>query len=395
MAILQAILTGISRAAGRILNTTFGWATVVLFGKVPQDRQIYLSIMAFGSVLWLVVVIGIALPAVGTFLLAFAPLPKWVNPNWVRLAMLAGALVIPLLTGLISLKLLDPEDQPRGVEKVKAVGRGYLFTLGLAITLVLLTVFTPIMKLKTMSRRWITEHVPILVEPDDYDGVVNEIQRALAVTGSHTDRKPITWMLSVPTKVLTMFAGGVSGKLIGDRLVTLASRDMEVMLHPSDMVISGKKLDVTHVRSALMEQLAFSRAYLTWDKDANALEDRIRRVWNQLRAQRGGDVPAESVRELQAIEKELREADLPYEEWQVLNRGKLLVERGMLQIVAGITATPSEPTDTPPEKIGAAQIAEAKTVESGGFLVNAGTAAALAVLAWFGFKGAGHHRPNH
>ncbi len=388
MAILQAILTGISRATGRILNTAFGWATVVLFGKVPQSRQIYLSIIAFGSVIWLVVVIGIVFPAVGTFLLAFAPLPKSVNPNWIRLAMLAGALVIPLLTGLLSLKLLDPEDQPCGVEKLRAVGRGYLFTLGLAITLVLLTVFTPIMKVQTMSRRWITEHVPILVEPDDYDGVVDEIQRALKTSGRHTERRPITWMLSVPTKVLTMFAGGVSAKLIGDRLVTLASRDMEVLLHPSDMVISGRKLDVTHVRAALMEQLAFSRAYLTWDKDANALEDRIRRVWDQLRAQRDGEVPAESVRELQAVEKSLREADLPYEEWQVLNRGKLLVERGMLQMTAGIAANPPEPTDTPPEEIGATQIAEAKTAESGNWLVNAGTAAAVGILAWFGFKSA-------
>ena len=392
MAILQAILTGMSRAAGRILNTAFGWATVMLFGKVPQDRQIYLSVLAFGSVIWLVVVVGIAFPAVGTFLLAFAPLPKSIDPNWIRLAMLAAALLVPLLTGLVSLNLLDTEDRPKGREKLKAIGRGYLLTLGLAITLVLLTAFAPILKAQTMSRRWISEHVPILVEPNDYEDVVEEVQRALEVAGWKTSRRPISWMLSFPTRVLTFFAGNVSGKLIGDRLVTLASRNLEVMLHPSDMVISGKKLDVTHVRAALMEQLAFSRAYLTWDKDGNALEDRIRHVWHQIKAK--GEVAPDAVCALQEIEKDLRNADLPYEEWQVLSRGKLLVERGMLQMTAGFASVPPEPTDTPPEKIGAAQIAEAKKAESGGWLVNAGTAAALAVMAWFGFKGPGHPRPG-
>src|SRR5215216_5610160 len=101
MAIVQALLALIFRSAGKLLNTAFGWATVMLFGKVPQDRQIYLSVIAFGSVVWLVVVLGVAVPAVGTFLLAFVPLPKWVNENWVRLGMLAGAVIIPAVTGLI------------------------------------------------------------------------------------------------------------------------------------------------------------------------------------------------------------------------------------------------------------------------------------------------------
>jgi len=48
MAIVQALLALVFRSAGRLLNMVFGWATMMLFGKVPQDRQIYLSIIAFG-----------------------------------------------------------------------------------------------------------------------------------------------------------------------------------------------------------------------------------------------------------------------------------------------------------------------------------------------------------
>jgi hypothetical protein len=60
MAIIQGLLALLTRSIGRVLNTAFGWATIMLFGKVPQDRQIYLSVVAFGSVAWLIVLLGIA-----------------------------------------------------------------------------------------------------------------------------------------------------------------------------------------------------------------------------------------------------------------------------------------------------------------------------------------------
>jgi hypothetical protein len=45
MAIIAPILAALSRMAGKLLNTIFGWATVTLFGRVPQGRQIFLSII--------------------------------------------------------------------------------------------------------------------------------------------------------------------------------------------------------------------------------------------------------------------------------------------------------------------------------------------------------------
>ena len=51
MAIVQIILAIFSRTAGRVLNTTFAWATI-LFGRVPPRQQIYLLVMAFGSMAW-------------------------------------------------------------------------------------------------------------------------------------------------------------------------------------------------------------------------------------------------------------------------------------------------------------------------------------------------------
>ena len=40
MAIVQIILAIFSRAAGRVLDTAFAWATIVLFGRVPLRRPV-------------------------------------------------------------------------------------------------------------------------------------------------------------------------------------------------------------------------------------------------------------------------------------------------------------------------------------------------------------------
>ena len=68
MAIIQVLLAFLTRSAGKILNAAFGWATVMLFGQVPQERRIYLSLIAFGSVAWIVALAGVLEPSVATFL---------------------------------------------------------------------------------------------------------------------------------------------------------------------------------------------------------------------------------------------------------------------------------------------------------------------------------------
>ena len=228
------------------------------------------------------------------------------------------------------------------------------------------------------------EHIPLVVEPEDYQVVVNEVQQTLETTGWKTRREPAPWMLTVPTKVLTTRAGSTASKLIGEQLVTLVSSDLEVILHPSDMAISGKKTEVGRVRAALAHQLAFSTAYLTWNKDANMLEDRIRGVWNELRSSHDGEIPPQSIRELAEIEEAMRKAELPYEEWQTLDRAKLLVERGMLQMLAGVVSVRPEPQGMSPERMGARQIERANS-ESGRWVTDAASIAFFAVLAWLGF----------
>lgn len=358
MAIVQAVLALILRSAGKLLNTAFGWATIMLFGKVPQDRQIYLSSITFGSVAWIVAVLGIAFPVVGTFLLAFVPLPDWVDRAWVRLAMLAAAAVIPLVVGIVSTRMLAPEQRPVGaVDNLVAVLKGYPYTVALALTLVLMTALAPIIKVRTMLKRWSTRHVPVIVESARYLEVVADVEQALDKGGFEVERRPASWLLRLPTKVLTTLAGGAVDDLVADQLTELHSDRLEVLLHPSDLVINGKEQDAARANAIIAEQLAFSPAYMTWTKEANEIEDRLRKIWVTLRQQ--ADRPGMLNRltnRLVAVEHDLRTLELSYEEWDVLFREKLMVERALLQVKADLVDRPRDLTEAPPEEIGAGAV---------------------------------------
>jgi hypothetical protein len=328
MAIVQALLAALFRSAGKLLNMAFGWATIMLFGKVPQDRQLYLSVIAFGSVIWLVALVAIVFPGFGAFLLAFVTLPPWVNRAWIRMAMAVAAIVIPAIVGWISTRLVDPAERPRGGRAtLVAIGRGYPYTVGLAVTLIMLTVFAPVLKVRNMARRWSAQHVPVIIKPEDYLEVLDDLQRALERGGLRTRRKRAGWMLRLPTKILTIFSRRSFSNFIADRLTRLVNKKLEVLVHPADLVISGRETDAARARAILSEHLTLTKAYLTWDKEANDVEDRLRAIWDALEANRLGGVADR----LDEIERHLRTLTLPYEEWEVLFRQTLMAERALLQ----------------------------------------------------------------
>src|SRR5205823_9153407 len=122
-----------------------------------------------------------------------------------------------------------------------------------------------------------------IVEPEDYRDVARDVQKALEVGGLKTIATPASWLLRFPTKVLTLMAGGAIENLIADQLTTLKSPKLEVLLHPSVMVIRGRKADADRAHAILTEHLAFTKAYLTWEKEANAIEDRLRSIWQGMR----------------------------------------------------------------------------------------------------------------
>jgi hypothetical protein len=228
VAILAPILAFIGQQLGKVLQMAFGWATVLLFGRVPQSKSLLLAGVSLAAIAWLVTLVGILIPAVGTFLLALAPIPKWIDEGWVRLAMLVLAVVLPVLVGLGGYFLIDKTERPRGLGLVIQLLRGYPYAALLALIVLMLIVVAPILKARTIIKRWEDAHIPIVVKPGGYDQVADDIESAVDSAGLDLDRARAPRILEVPSKLLGAAGGTSVRRLVPDRLIALKARTLEV-----------------------------------------------------------------------------------------------------------------------------------------------------------------------
>ena len=325
MAILATVFGLVGRFTGKLLTMSLGWASLLLFGRVPKDKEVFLAAITFGSVIWVVLLIGVALPAAGVWLLSFAPIPDWVDEGLVRLAMLAAILVLPPVLSLATVKLLRAEDRPTGFGPMLLhLARGYPLAAGLALLLVFLGIIGLVRKVSSLARRWTDTHIPIVVKPGGYVQLAADLDRAISDAGIDIEPRDAPAVMIVPGKLLAAVAGTSVRGLLPDRLVRLVGKDVEVLIYPSDVAISGKQRTTARVQAALASRLTTAKAWLTMSADAQAIEDQLGRV--------AKDRPngAERAEALAGIDHLLATKELPYDEWEVLYRQRLQVERDLL-----------------------------------------------------------------
>jgi hypothetical protein len=330
MAILAALLAFGSRFAGKILTTALGWASTLLFGRVPADRQPFLLGITFGSVIWLVLLGGVLFPDLGTFLLVLVP-PQDFVPEWViRLAMLIGALTVPAVVGIL-VALLRPADERTPRVIAESIARGYPLTVLLAVLLLFLAGLAIWRKGTSLARGWTDAHVPIVVTAGAYDQVAADLDAAVTAAGLEVEPKPAPATMSAPAKWLARVAGQSSAVLVPDRMIQLDGKDLDILIYPMDLLIAGKPRLVARARAAMASRLTTTAAHLTISAEAQAIEDRltglIRRPADQPDARPRYDERVEAT--LTSIDEELASVDIQYEEWEVLYRQRLQVERDL------------------------------------------------------------------
>jgi hypothetical protein len=329
---LGLIFAFIGRQLGRVLTVAFNWATIVLFGRVPQDRQLYLSGMALTALVWPIVLAGVAVPSFATFVLGFFTVPDWAQ-QWVRLVMLVLAIVLPLVNGALSARLPDEGKRPRGRALATTILRGFPNSLALFIVLVWMMVVAPLGQVRAIVRRWEAAHVPIAVKPGGYETVVGDLGGALDRAGIQVTRRRAHWAYELPGKVLAVLGGETVRALVPAQLAELVGDGFRMTLHPMDLSLLGRKKTLAHARAAIVRELTFTEAYQTWSKEAQALEDRL------VKAARGEE-------DLEAIGTELKERDLDFEEWEILYR--LVLQVKLRVSVTGGDALESDEEPTPP-----------------------------------------------
>ena len=385
MAFLAGIFGVIGRFAGKLLTTTLGWASSLLFGRVPQRRQIVLALITFGSVIWAALVVGIVLPDVGAFLVAAVPAPAAIDRSWIRLAMLIGALVVPAVVGAATLFVVDPADRPRGRALVEQVVRGYPLCAALAVTLVILAGVGVARFVHHRAIGWTDAHVPIVVHPGGYDRVVADLERALDDAGLPVDRRPAPLPLAIPGRMLARIAGPGIRSLVPGRPVELVGRDLEIGLYPSDIAIGGKRAVVARARAAIATRLTSTAASMTTSAEAQAVEAKLEQLTKARVA--GGEPgtaassdPESAAETLAAIDRQLATLDIDHDEWEILYRQRLQVERDLLAGRRPGSVAPTEAGTPIGARLGTAG-SRAAEKGRGPFWSNAIAAAGLVLIA--------------
>jgi hypothetical protein len=332
MAIVAGIIGMLGRFAGQLLNTTLGWATLLLFGKVPQKKQIILLIMVFGSLIWVALVIGVIFPNVGSLLIAAVPAKDIIGEQWVRLGMLVGALIVPLALGVAAVFVTEPKSRPRGLGIVVAVLRGYPFAAVLSLVLVLLAVVGTVRKVRSLMRRWEDAHVPVVVKPGKYEELFALIEERLDAAGLDLMPRDAGRLISGPPKLLDLIAGRALGDLVPDQLKLLVGKNIEILVYPSDLAISGTRAVVARARAAIVSELTEAPAYMTTSAEAQKFEDELERLGPGA----SKDRPEEMVQHVRSLDHRLATLAVPYEEWETLYRMRVQLERDAL-VAEGVT----------------------------------------------------------
>ena len=309
------------RAAGDLLMSALGWASSLLFGRVPRSHQLLLVLMMALSFLWLLTILSIVLPSIGSFLLAATPHPPFVDNAWLAFALVVAAIVLPLFIGVVGVLVPTGAERPTGLAALRELARGYLLAPLIGGLLLYLAVLGISRKADSARRGWKAIHVAIVVEPDGYENLVTSVEQAVRAAGLDVAVRDAPRAVTAPAWLLTRLASENVRRLRPDRLMELTGRHLRVGIYPSDIAIAGTTGSRTRARAAILSRLVTSAVHLTNSAEAQAIEDRLRRV---ARARHDGTASFD------AIDDRLLEIDVPTDEWDVLYRTRLQVERDLL-----------------------------------------------------------------
>jgi hypothetical protein len=329
MTILISIGGFIFRFAEGFLTTSLGWASNLMFGRVPRSHQVFVNLMFAGSLLWLFLLIGFLAPGVPSFFLQTTPHPNQIDRPLLGIAILIGLIVLPLIVGAASYLVPSDGERASGLGIVRELLRGYVLVPVLCFLLLFLTVVGIARKVRSVTHRWSDVHVPIVVKPKGYDQLVTDLGLTLTAVDLPVVAEDAPRVLSFPAWLLSRVAGDNVRKMRPDRLIELEGEDLRIGVYPSDIAISGPEPVRIRARAAIVSRLATTAAYLTTSAESQAIEDRLHKVAERFESPAGAPA-GEVAAALAAIDETLLEIKLPTDEWDILYRSRLQVERDAL-----------------------------------------------------------------
>jgi hypothetical protein len=328
MAIVQALLAFVGRSVGKILYAIFGWAVRALFGYSSGARRTLLTALVALAALWPLLLLGVAVPRVAAFLIAFVPVPDSVDEGWLRAGWIAASLLVPTLVGT-ALATQAAEDAPPEAAW-KRVLRGYPITLGISSAFWISFVSVPLQQIATRARGLEDSYIPLVTSPRTYSQAAARIEAVLNDHGFALQPATPGFWTRAPLRVLRWFAGDSMQNFVPDRLAYLRGDALVAALYPSGLLLRGSSDDTALAHGLAVEALTNTDAYQTTDADAQQFEREIRRVWRVFELNPAAHESSPwLVARLEEIARDLTRSKIPYDDWQIVYRQILQLSRAL------------------------------------------------------------------
>lgn len=325
MPFLPFVLLLAWQALSKSASFALGWATALYFGQVPGRQGRILSVISLLAAGWVIVVIGFAVPIFGGALLeTIGVIDDNFDVEAIHYVGLVAAILLtpPIIAGTTTYAKFHEDRSIRTWASMLPIS--YPATAMLGASVLQMVVFTPILLFQRWRRKRKLVQVPLVMADGSDDGDLVEALRAALGTLGINDieqaeaRGPRSW----PLRTLGFAAQHLLGAVVRGEPMRLQADGLDIMAYATNVSILGPKEDAYRARAAIEREFAFHPTYLSWNEDAQDLEDALRKVHRAA----NGDVEALRSK-LDEIQEKIDIASLNTEEWNVLYRLRLQLEQ--------------------------------------------------------------------
>jgi hypothetical protein len=314
-----------AQAISRSASFALGWATALFFGQIPGNKGQMLSIMSLLSVGWVILAGGFGAPLLlgaGADALGLVSRNFDVQPLHVVGLLLAIVLVPPVVAGIA--ETAGFEEGRSAVRWLRRVPVSYPAVASLGVSVLQMLLITPVITILRVRQRRTLLQVPLLMRPGSSEEKLSEaVAHALRtldlerVEGSRLEG-PLSW----PLRTVGYAARHLLGAFVRGVPMHLRADGLELFTYATNVALLGSEDAAYRARAAIERELALGDAYLTWSDRSQALEDEL----IQIHGEAGGDVGA-LVAQLERLQERIDSAPIASDEWNVLYRLRLQVER--------------------------------------------------------------------
>src|SRR3954468_1427601 len=328
MAILQALISYLGKSAGKVLNAVFGWAVIALFGQPSPKEQTLLSGVVAAAAAWPILLLGVIVPRIALLVVAFIPVLKSGPTVWIRLVWIALAIVVPILVGIVVAKRGNPDTMPE--PGWKRLLRGFPVTLALACAFLLMLVVAPILRLVTVLRRKEIVRMPALMDKGITAVTMAALAEELERQGFALRAAKAPWYQTAPAMILLKIGGRPFQAVVSKNVEYRRNEELELTVLPNETILRGKPDAVSHARATCAEVYGPRPIVQTYDPHARELEAHAKRVWSIYLEQPGAHRRNAVLQDrVTALAAELSRHNLPWDEWQIVYRLLLQVDRAL------------------------------------------------------------------